>query len=1600
MTQPNHEQLYSLLPSIYQIRDGAQGEPLRALLAIMEVELERLETNIDSLYDNWFIETCDEWVVPYIADLLDVRELYAESTRTYGQEERRAFVANTLAYRRRKGTSPVLEQLVRDVTGWRARAVEFFERLATTPNLNQGRRVAATVSLRSNRRPEQLNNIPFEEDVGHTTEVRRIATGRGLYNLPNIGLFVWRLQSYPLEQGAARAVRPPNLPQARGCYTFNPLGLDAPLFNTPETETEITQLADEIHVPGKLRRETLGAELKELRKALAEGMSPDLSGYFGIDPVFKIFIQDQAGIIQTIPPEHILITNLGPTELANDAGQGTEPSSDWQLPPGKRHFQDNDECFHVAIDPQLGRLALSPQMAHQHQQQIYVSYAYGFSGDIGGGPYDRSDAITAIVNRPEAKLYWDVASTATDLQPLQTVLLSWNRIAQGWQGCYDQLYLPLARLQVDLTTSTITLIDPQPGLGRDTIQRTDVRIQPAFQPGILEGLTLQAQVGDGEITLFPGVAINAQQHRLTVHFSRFISLSQYRQQAVALRLTYRPQRWGTDTDIELVPAPGEAPDSIVLGTFRLNEQGKIDQIDLAKRHNFAPGLVSINDGQTTAAVKVDDRQTQNVKVIVAPLKAINAQGVVLDSPARTLPLQGEAGLLAQLTETNRLNPLLNPVVTITLFVRPPIDRQEKQAQIEVIPDGAGVITLRDNRTYQGDWLVQMPADRSLSLLAASGYCPHLCGEGWVYAIATDNTQPGDLTLDGLLLEGRLTVLGGYLSHLQINHSTLVPSCGGLVVSSYAPSNQEAKPESPLELWMNDWAVNMRQLFRLGFNQQPASPSAAMGQLTQAVTREISRLVSVSQQGMRRWWAADQDCSDPLWPCLLPQPTCPTAQIETLSLERSICGPLWLGEGVSQVKLKDSLVDCGQSWPGAVAIAAPYSALDITNTTLLGTTTARILEACNSLFNEKVVTWQQQSGCLRFCYVPDGSQTPPRYRCQPDQALAEALDQLPTSITALAGTPADDYILVGTAGSGLFHNQSDAEPGGLKWKQIEEYKNKTITALLVTSFSPAPATAATPIEVNDAPRSDVVYSFAATADGRLYCSVDQGTRWTPLSLGITDTRQVTLAPFAQPASGQIRRESGVTLKGNGETNFKVLKEEDLITAWGQTRRVVKVDAATKTLVVDSEFEQVSIPDWTDFAITPKLDFHPLRTFITTLVAHLQVGTGQLIIPARSDDPFQNQRLLAGDSRSFSILHRGDAITIGQQTRIVVDIKSNLELLINLPFDLAPGPYDFRIENLFAGTAGAGVLRFTLDGNGWIPLNQGLTNLLVTAMAMDAQGHLFVGTMGGGVFRLTANSTAWKPINQGLQNLCVTALHVDANGQLLAGTSGSGLFALADRGNHWIAINGQSQEDRLTNLNITTITSVARPAHAPTASTTSDTASIESAPTAEVDIPPPTPPPLILVGTEESGLFRSENLGETWKEVSPNFPNLDVTALVTLQTDAATSATVLAGMNTGNLLQAIDPLGDRWQSINQGLVNVEEKLQILNRLLPDFTSTTYGDPGYGQLKESTAQEIHTGAEDGAELGTFNFLKQPQRKANLETSLDEYLRFGLEAGIFYET
>lgn len=376
------DQIYSLLPSIYRIRDQEEGEPLKAFLTVLAEQAEVLQEDLSQLYDDQFIETCAEWVVPYIGDLIGYRRLQGV---TSPDGSSRAEVANTIAYRRRKGTLSIAEQLATDVTGWKARAVEYFQQVCTTQYLNHVRPTHHAVADLRRQRQVMWSQTPFNS-MPHTVDVRWIATGRGRYNLPNVGLFLWRLRPYRVAKGTAKLVK-------EGCFTFHPLGSDMPLLNPGRGEESLARLAEPVHVPDPLRRRPLFDELEEFRQSLADGLAEAAAARALVwfdrqQPVFQVFKNGT-----TVPAKEIMICDL----------------TDWQRPPSRRTYRrrgkrpgdatpDPQLPIQVAVDPVLGRLAF-PADVNPTGVQVQVTYSFGFSGAFGGGPYPTDFLQAPVTNR-------------------------------------------------------------------------------------------------------------------------------------------------------------------------------------------------------------------------------------------------------------------------------------------------------------------------------------------------------------------------------------------------------------------------------------------------------------------------------------------------------------------------------------------------------------------------------------------------------------------------------------------------------------------------------------------------------------------------------------------------------------------------------------------------------------------------------------------------------------------------------------------------------------------------------------------------------------------------------------------------------------------------------------------------------------------------------------------------------------------------------------------------------------------------------------------------------------------------------------------------
>ncbi len=75
------------------------------------------------------------------------------------------------------------------------------------------------------------------------------------------------------------------------------------------------------------------------------------------------------------------------------------------------------------------------------------------------------------------------------------------------------------------------------------------------------------------------------------------------------------------------------------------------------------------------------------------------------------------------------------------------------------------------------------------------------------------------------------------------------------------------------------------------------------------------------------------------------------------------------------------------------------------------------------------------------------------------------------------------------------------------------------------------------------------------------------------------------------------------------------------------------------------------------------------------------------------------------------------------------------------------------------------------------------------------------------------------------------------------------------------------------------------------------------------------------------------------------------------------------------------------------------QAIASPMPLFFLLRYGNPAYMKLLVSTDDCIRRGAEDGGEVGCFNFLLAPQRESDLNIRLQEYVPVGLEFGLIYQ-
>lgn len=379
------DKLWNLLPAIYRTLDSDvfnSNGPLRELVNRIGAQAATLRRSIDRLWEDQSIESCDDWVISYIGDLLATNLVASLDARG-----RRLDVAKTIYYRRRKGTVAILEEIAANITGWDARVVEFFRRLSRTRHgldpeivdpsadplddrvlqLAEGligywtnTEIGGWADLRNAYGAAQAQS-PFSvaaslrppsafDEFFHTADFRAGRGRSGWYNIAKLGVFVWRLISFGSSVDQTTPV------QNQDCYTFDPTGRDIPLFaasTRPLGDTWVSPQEWQLPTP-------LSSNL--LRSALAQPQA---------EPVYAAL--DPDGI--TVQP--------------NSLGIFTKPGSFYELVDVSQvtTFPEAHGTVHqIMIFPESGRFqVLHPPL----NGPITVMYHYGFSSAIGAGPYDR-----------------------------------------------------------------------------------------------------------------------------------------------------------------------------------------------------------------------------------------------------------------------------------------------------------------------------------------------------------------------------------------------------------------------------------------------------------------------------------------------------------------------------------------------------------------------------------------------------------------------------------------------------------------------------------------------------------------------------------------------------------------------------------------------------------------------------------------------------------------------------------------------------------------------------------------------------------------------------------------------------------------------------------------------------------------------------------------------------------------------------------------------------------------------------------------------------------------------------------------------------------
>ncbi len=455
--------LYERLPEIYRIKDEEQSPPgqLRSYLALVEEVFGAIHENIESLYHDLFIETCNDWVIPYIGDLLGTSHLSGDPWTL------RADVADTIVLRRRKGTLGAIELLTYNLTRWGVHCVELRENLLWNQHLNHQRPDeggkppyalpsvnrhmvirGGTVTLRD---PALLTllNTPFDP-FAHTADLKPPSFGNIRYNLPNLAIFLWRLEAYRIAvaKPLSRGVYPrdalidmteyPDAAAHIARFEVHPMGEPIRLFNThrfdPDKRPLVVTQIDETPGPIPLARLTGDSPAGKPVEYVA------VETYDNTDPTLGTLDISEVGL-QLHLPESDFPGEIWPKPTYPQVWsiRGANLCA-WET--GLQTPLNNHE---IAIDPIIGRVVIGVNTSDEGNalvDHLLLTYTYGAVGAVGAHP----------ISRPPSSQEWNG-------EPVDLREVNFHQNPNGLQDALDNIHSSPSPIVIEIHDSMTHELD-------------------------------------------------------------------------------------------------------------------------------------------------------------------------------------------------------------------------------------------------------------------------------------------------------------------------------------------------------------------------------------------------------------------------------------------------------------------------------------------------------------------------------------------------------------------------------------------------------------------------------------------------------------------------------------------------------------------------------------------------------------------------------------------------------------------------------------------------------------------------------------------------------------------------------------------------------------------------------------------------------------------------------------------------------------------------------------------------------------------------------------------------------------------------------------